>query len=258
MQPATAKVLTCPNCGWSHVRRSQDMGAGDWIARFTGFRPLRCRKCRLRYYRPWFIASRAAEMSGPVPAAKAPPSWRLYRPRFLVKWLLVKWFLAKRFLARRPQPAADVHVSVPATVVFDTVVSATPAPRWILLLDHDPALRKLLRRLLSKAGHEVREASDTTAAMAELHRAKIDLAIVNLDPTEGGGEIVAAFRNMDPDLWILVLSETGESEDQTGRLLILLKPVRAFAVVQSANTVLAGAPAVSAASAGLTSSRGLI
>ncbi len=228
------------------------MGAGDWIAFFTGFRPLRCRKCRLKYYRPWFIARRAVvvpdpriqqdDMPGPVPVEEVSPSWRRYHPRFLLKWSLLKWSLAKRFLARRQQPAAeDVHGSVPA-VVFDTVVSAAPAPRWILLLDHDPALRKLLRRLLSKAGHEVREASDTPAAMAELRRAKIDLAIVNLDPTEGGGEIVAAFRNMDPDLWILVLSETGESEDQTGRLLTLLKPVRAFAVVQSANTVLAGGP----------------
>ena len=51
--------LSCPKCGWSNVRRSGRAGFKDWAAALVFLSPLRCRKCRLRYYRPWFVADRA-------------------------------------------------------------------------------------------------------------------------------------------------------------------------------------------------------
>ena len=44
--------LTCPKCGWNHVRSSPRRGPSDAILRMFLFAPFRCRKCRLRFYRP--------------------------------------------------------------------------------------------------------------------------------------------------------------------------------------------------------------
>ncbi len=41
------------------MRRSGRAGFKDWAAAVIFLSPLRCRKCRLRYFRPWFIANRA-------------------------------------------------------------------------------------------------------------------------------------------------------------------------------------------------------
>jgi len=55
----TARRLFCPKCGWSNIRSSELVGFLDWVAKFAGLSPLRCRSCRLRFYRPWFLAKRA-------------------------------------------------------------------------------------------------------------------------------------------------------------------------------------------------------
>src|SRR5580704_11851586 len=50
--------LTCPNCGWKHVRPSPRRGFFDGVMRGFYLAPFRCRKCRLRFYRPahfWII-----------------------------------------------------------------------------------------------------------------------------------------------------------------------------------------------------------
>jgi hypothetical protein len=60
-----AKRLFCPKCGWSNLRSSQRAGFLDWMAKFAGLSPLRCRSCRLRFYRPWFLVKRASLAARP-------------------------------------------------------------------------------------------------------------------------------------------------------------------------------------------------
>ena len=168
------------------MRVSDRTGIVDRAAWLLLLSPLRCRKCRLRYYRPWFVARRA------LPAIE------------------------------RPEPVrAPVFVPSPAPV-------SVIRPR-ILLLDDDPALRKLLRRLLDKEGYEVREASDSDAALAELRGTKIDLAVVNLYAAEQGESAVRALRSASGELTIVVCSEAAGLQSEN--VLILPRPSRPFTVV---------------------------
>jgi CheY-like chemotaxis protein len=61
---ATKGTLSCPNCGWSSIRRSSSEGLLDWLAALLFLSPLRCRKCRLRFYRLRLIAKRARSAAG--------------------------------------------------------------------------------------------------------------------------------------------------------------------------------------------------
>jgi DNA-binding response OmpR family regulator len=75
-----------------------------------------------------------------------------------------------------------------------TPVSVVPEGT-VLLLDDDPASRKLLRKLLDKEGYVVHEVSGVGAALAELRNTGIDLAIVNLNGHEGK-IVVRSLRNI--------------------------------------------------------------
>jgi len=108
----------------------------------------------------------------------------------------------------------------------------------VLLLDDDPALRKLLGRLLHREGYEVREASGAGAPAAELRGTGIDLAIVNLSAREEEEKAVRALRRAYPELVVVVLSETLALAEASGRLLILPRPARAFAVVESVRSLM--------------------
>ncbi len=125
----------------------------------------------------------------------------------------------------------------PAKGVASSPVPTLVQPR-ILLLDDDPALRKLLRRLLHKEGHEVHEVSDGDAALAELRAVKVDLALVNLSAGEEEGWAVLALRSAYPELTVVALSEKREPSEN---LLILPKLSRPFAVVSFIVQTLEGA-----------------
>ena len=170
-----AKGLCCPNCGWSSIRLSDRVSFCDAAAALLFIAPLRCRKCRLRFYRPWFIAKRAVSV---------------------------------------PRPLTDAAV-----------------PHRILVLDDDPALRNLLKRLLKRKGYQVREAADAGSAAAELRDTRIDLVVVNLSAGEQPEKIVRMLRNADPELIVIVLSETVSLAKRSENLLILPKPSRARTIV---------------------------
>ena len=159
--------------------------------------PLRCRNCRLRFYRPWFLAKRALPL------------------------------------------VADRH-PIPASAVAPVPTPAAVVPhRIILLLDDDPALRKLLRRLLHREGYEVREASDAGGAVAELRGAGMDLAIVNLSAREQEEKAVRALKSAYPELMVMVLSETPAAlPEASEELPALAKPAHVFAVVQNVRNLM--------------------
>lgn len=96
------------------------------------------------------------------------------------------------------------------------------------MLDDDPALRKLLRRLLVREGHEVHEVSDGAAALANLRAVKSDLALVNLSAAEEEDRALPALRTAFPQMIIVALSERSEPSE---KLLILPKLSRPFAIV---------------------------
>jgi CheY-like chemotaxis protein len=103
-------------------------------------------------------------------------------------------------------------------------------------------LRKLLRRLLDKEGYEVREASDSDAALAELRSSKIDLAVVNLNAAEQGEEAVRALRSAHAKLTIVVCSAAAGLREEPENLLILPRPSRPYTVVSVIAQALENAP----------------
>jgi CheY-like chemotaxis protein len=200
MARADAERLSCPNCGWSNVRSSERAGFWDGAAKLLFLSPLRCRNCRLRFYRPWFLAKRALPL------------------------------------------VADHHAIPDSVVAPDPTPAAVVPHRIILLLDDDPAVRKLLGRLLHREGYEVREASGAVAPAAELRGTGIDLVIVNLSAREEEEKAVRALRKAYPELVVVVLSETLALAEASGRLLILPKPSRAFSVVESVRNLISQDP----------------
>jgi|SRR5579863_1983092 CheY-like chemotaxis protein len=191
MMESEAKRVFCPKCGWSNIRRSERAGFWDGAAFLLFLAPLRCRNCRLRFYRLWFLAKRAQPL---VPE---------HRP---------------------------IRVSVVAPDPDPT--PAAPTRRIILLLDDDPSLRKLLGRLLTREGYEVREASDCESAVAALRGAGIDLVVINLSVSEESEKAVRALRTVAPELSVIVLTETPAFTPRSERLLILPKPSHVLAVVE--------------------------
>jgi CheY-like chemotaxis protein len=192
MMESEAKRVSCPKCGWSNIRRSERAGFWDGAAFVLFLAPLRCRNCRLRFYRPWFLAKRALPL---VPE---------HRP---------------------------IRVSVVAPDPNPTPSASAPR-RIILLLDDDPSLRKLLGRLLTREGYEVREASNSDSAVAALRGAGIDLVVINLSVSEDAEKAAHALSSVRPELSVIILTETPDFSVASDRLLILPKPSHVLAVVE--------------------------
>ena len=209
MVSAAPKRPICPNCGWNNVRLSDQAGVVDLVAKICFLTPLRCRNCRLRFYRLRSVAKNALPMvtvHHPIPG----PS----------------------FAPRRSAPS-----EIPRLIE----VSAVPR-RIILLLDDDPALRKLLRRLLDREGYEVREAADAGSGTAALRGTGIDLVIVNLSDGDEGEAAVRGLRRAYPELMVMVLSEAVDLRETSERLVILPRTLRVSAVVNSVRDCLMSQP----------------
>ncbi len=120
----------------------------------------------------------------------------------------------------------------------------------ILIIDDDPALREIMRRILEPDGHDVRVAEDGARGL-DLYRADpADLVITDLImPEKEGIETIQELREEFPDVRILAVSGGG-MVDPDGPLTdaelfgadgSLAKPFSVEALKQAANEVLSGA-----------------
>jgi CheY-like chemotaxis protein len=81
----------------------------------------------------------------------------------------------------------------------------------ILVIDDEPAIRALLRAILTGAGHEVFEAENGAAALRLLERQPAELAICDmLMPGLDGLETIRLLRQAFPALRIVAMSGGGE------------------------------------------------
>ncbi len=82
-----------------------------------------------------------------------------------------------------------------------------PAPRQILFVDDDPALRVLFSALLTGRGFQIRVAGDGVEAMALLEQAVPDLIISDLRmPRMSGFELCSLVRRRHPRLPLIIIS----------------------------------------------------
>jgi CheY-like chemotaxis protein len=85
--------------------------------------------------------------------------------------------------------------------------NATCAPPIVLVADDDEAVRRLLARLLSKAGYRVLESSNGKDATRQVIAERVDLVITDLVmPEQEGIETVIQLRKLLPDLGIVAIS----------------------------------------------------
>jgi DNA-binding NtrC family response regulator len=162
--------------------------------------PFRCRKCRLRFYRPalfWYATS-----SEPV---------RI--------------------------PSVSSRVAAP---------EAGPA---VLILDDDPALRGLFRRLLERDGYQVHEAS-TSAQIPEEVSEEILLLIANLNAaSEDNLSAARTLQAINPDLKVIFLSDVIKAralqpEAVPGKLTILKTPLHPHDLIDTVRELLGSGVAV--------------
>jgi len=114
----------------------------------------------------------------------------------------------------------------------------------VLFVEDEPAVRRLGRRILERAGYEVIEARDGEEALALVTSETTPVDIVVTDvimPNLGGGEMARRLRALRPDLPILFVS--GHPEDREGTLELegtdlLRKPFTADALLARLRTLL--------------------
>ena len=80
----------------------------------------------------------------------------------------------------------------------------------ILIVDDEPPVRTVLRKILAGAGYEVREAQDGKEALGQVEHSTIDLVITDLAmPGQEGLETIQILRQNWPELKIIAM--TGKS-----------------------------------------------
>ena len=80
----------------------------------------------------------------------------------------------------------------------------------ILIIDDEPNMRSMLRRMLHKAGHQVSEAGDGAEGIDSYERDPPDLVITDiLMPKKEGIETIIALHRADPDLPVIAISGGG-------------------------------------------------
>src|SRR5437879_1078504 len=88
----------------------------------------------------------------------------------------------------------------------------------ILVVDDDAATRELVRNMLERAGHEVREAPDGQAGLRELYATTPDLVILDIDmPELDGWTMLKRIRDLS-DLPVLMLTAHGNELERVRAL----------------------------------------
>ncbi len=119
----------------------------------------------------------------------------------------------------------------------------------ILAIDDDAIVRRLLVRLLTNQGYEVRTAADGEAGLAALAEEDCPAAVI-CDlclPGISGIEVVRRIREQERWKGIPVLMLTGEGAEETrgaalnsGADLFLTKPFSSYEIVEAIHKLLSG------------------
>ena len=200
----------CPRCGRNDVRESSRRGVGDGLMRLIGLAPYRCRACRNRFFRIPVGNGNKLQADEPV--------------------VIQSVF---------PEPA---HPASPlrASPLSDHPLAHIPVAYSILIVSRDPAIRKLLCKLLAQTAYHTHQLAEIAQLSSELQVRKVDLLIVDLDePEQEGLECVATLRSNYPKLRIIALSALPVTCVHGS--IVLTKPFHREVLLDSARTALVDA-----------------
>ena len=117
---------------------------------------------------------------------------------------------------------AVANVPNAADAERDTMMPPTGGPERILLVEDEPNVRRIARRILERNGYTVLEASNGAEALRILERRQEPIALVLTDlvmPEMGGRELASKLRIVSPTSRVLFMS--GYTEDAVLRQSVM-------------------------------------
>jgi len=118
----------------------------------------------------------------------------------------------------------------------------------ILIIDDEPYILLMLKKMLEKAGYEVDLASNGQEGMELFEKNKVDLVITDIImPDKEGLEIILEMKKIRPDLKIIAISGGGrispesylECASHFGASRIFQKPFKQKELVAAVNELVA-------------------
>jgi CheY-like chemotaxis protein len=109
----------------------------------------------------------------------------------------------------------------------------------ILIVDDEPDMRYLLRRIFQRAGHEVVEAGHGEAALELVRASPPDLIVTDMMmPVMGGVELIGRLRADPTTELIPILAATGDPRLASRADAVLTKPYLPHQLLAAATTLL--------------------
>lgn len=110
----------------------------------------------------------------------------------------------------------------------------------ILVVDDEPDLRYILRRVFERAGYEVAEAGHGATALQMALRSPPDLVVTDMMmPVMGGAELIRRLRADPVTAQIPILAVTGDAHLADGADAVLAKPWRSQQLMAAATALMA-------------------
>ena len=111
----------------------------------------------------------------------------------------------------------------------------------ILVVDDEPDLRFILRRIFEKAGHEVTDAGHGAQALERVRGSLPELVVTDMMmPVMDGRELIRRLRADPVTAQIPILAVTGNVELADAADALLPKTCQSGQILAAANTLLAG------------------
>ena len=109
----------------------------------------------------------------------------------------------------------------------------------ILVVDDEPDLRYVLRRIFERAGHEVVEAGHGAVALEVVRASPPDLVVTDMMmPVMGGADLIGRLRADPSTAQIPILAATGDPRLAGGADAVLTKPYQPGQLLAAANALL--------------------
>jgi len=122
----------------------------------------------------------------------------------------------------------------------------------LLVVEDDPEMRDLLRKVLEKSGYQVAAAGSGPEALALLPLQSFDLVVTDMHmPLEGGLSLLEAIPTASPGTPVIIVTAFGDRDSrlratQLGAAAFISKPLRMAELTAAVRTALAGRGAAAA------------
>jgi len=120
----------------------------------------------------------------------------------------------------------------------------------LLIVEDDPEMRDLLRKVLEKEGYRVSVSGDGHQALIALDRETFDLVVTDmLMPCDGGLELLETVHRTHPSLPVIIVTAFGDWHSysralELGAAAFISKPLRMSELIAAVHAALAGRGAI--------------